>query len=334
LADGRPDLLRVSCNGKDYSVTGSSDNPERTSGSAPHVFDRRLLQLRRGRAARGSATGDAPDFLLEWVSDDIADRLSVIKRDFSRIVNLGAHTGVLGRMLRARFPSSLVVDADASPEMLAHCGSPRVVVDEEALPFADGALDLVVSGLSLQFVNDLPGALVQIRRSLRPDGLFIGAMLGGSTLRELREALTEAELDVAGGVSPRVAPFADVRDVGALLQRAGFALPVTDADVINVTYATPFDLLRDLRGMGAANALVDRRKHGATRALFMRAAEIYEDRFSNPDGRVRATFEIITMTAWSPDEGQQKPLRPGSAVSRLADALGTAERSAGDKTGR
>ncbi len=207
----------------------------------------------------------------------------------------------------------------------------RIVADEEALPFAAESLDLAVSGLALHHVNDLPGALIQIRRALKPDGLFLGAVLGGETLKELREAWLIAEDEVSGGASPRVAPFADVRDLGGLLQRAGFALPVADTDVVRVTYASPLDLMREIKAMGASNVLTARRRVPVTRKLLFRAAEVYAERFALPDGRVSATFEIITLTAWVPHESQQKPLQPGSAKARLADALGVKEQGAGEK---
>jgi SAM-dependent methyltransferase len=199
----------------------------------------------------------------------------------------------------------------------------RVVADEEALPFADNTLDLVVSALSLQAVNDLPGVLVQVRRALKPDGLFIAALLGGDSLAELRQSFAVAESELESGMSPRVAPFPDLRDMGALLQRAGFALPVTDVDRITVRYATPLGLLRDLRHMGATNPLVERRRAPLRRATLARAIAIYAERFADPDGKVRASFDIIWLSGWSPHESQQKPLRPGSAQKRLADALGT-----------
>ena len=308
----------------------SSDNHEQLGGRAPLVFDRRLLLKRRDRAAKLAASGRAPDFLLSWVADDIAERLSVIKRDFQRILNLGAHNGRVGRMLRDTFPEAVVFEADACPRMLGMCDGPAVVAEEDHLPFAHASLDLVVSGLSLQFVNDLPGALVQIRRVLRPDGLFIGAMAGGGTLHEMRSALTEAELALSGGVSPRVAPFVDVRELGGLLQRAGFALPVTDTDTVDVSYQTLFHLMRELRGMGATNVLAERRREPAPRALFFEAARIYQETFGVAEERIRATFEIVTMTAWAPDASQQQPLRPGSAKMRLADALGTIEKPSGE----
>ena len=207
----------------------------------------------------------------------------------------------------------------------------RVAADEEALPFADASLDLVVSALALQAVNDLPGMLVQIRRALKPDGLFMAALFGGDTLSELRQSFAQAEAEIEGGASPRVAPFADVRAMGALLQRAGFALPVTDTERITVRYASPLSLLRDLRRMGATNALAERRRLPLRRTTLLRAMEIYGERFADPDGKVRATFEIVWVSGWAPDASQQQPLRPGSAKTRLADALGAVEVGAGEK---
>ena len=210
----------------------------------------------------------------------------------------------------------------------------HVAADEEALPFADGALDLVVSALALQFVNDLPGTLIQIRRALKPDGLLLAALIGGDSLTELREAFAQAESEVEGGVSPRVAPFADVRELGGLLQRAGLALPVVDSDRLTVRYKSVFDLMRDLRRMGATNMLTERRRTPLRRATLQRMADIYAQRFSDADRRVRATFEIAWLSGWAPHESQQKPLKPGSAVQRLADALGTQEIPSGEKPAR
>jgi SAM-dependent methyltransferase len=209
-----------------------------------------------------------------------------------------------------------------------------VIADEEALPFRDGSLDLVVSALALQFVNDLPGVLVQIRRALKPDGLFLAALIGGETLTELRQSFAAAESEMEGGVSPHVAPFADLRDLGALLQRAGFALPVTDTDRVTVRYDSAFALMHDLRRMGATNALLDRRRTPLRRATLTRMAEIYAQRFADNDGRVRATFEIVWLSGWAPHPDQPQPLKPGSAQVRLADALGTREISTGEKAGR
>src|SRR5918999_2871716 len=221
------------------------------------IFDRRLLARRRDRAA---AHANECDFLLQRVADDVVERLDVVRRQFPVVLNLGAHHGLLGRGIRRMPGVSMVIDADLSPRLVAQCPRPRLVADEEFLPFREASLDLVLSGLSLQFVNDLPGALLQIRRALKPDGLFLAAMLGGQTLGELRHAFLLAEDEVDGGASPRVAPFADVRDLGGLLQRAGFALPVADLAPVIVRYADPFGLFRDLRAMGLTNALVDRRR--------------------------------------------------------------------------
>ena len=311
------------------SLTGHAN--EHVMSRADHdIFDRALLTRLRDRFA---AAASAHDFLWADVVEDLADRVSLIRRTFPVVVNLGAAHGLLSRRLRGLPGIDLVIDVDAAPRLLAQCDGPRVLASEELLPFKSGSLDLVVSGLSLQFVNDLPGALVQIRRALKPDGLFLGAMLGGATLHELRTALVEAEAEIEGGASPRVAPFADVRDLGGLLQRAGFTLPVADADVITVGYANALDLMRELRAMGAANVLHERRRTFLRRATLMRAAEIYAGRYSRPDGRITATFEVITLTGWAPHPSQQKPLKPGAAGKRLAAALGVAERPAGDQAG-
>jgi SAM-dependent methyltransferase len=208
-----------------------------------------------------------------------------------------------------------------------------VAADEEALPFRDGTLDLVVSGLALQFVNDLPGTLIQIRRALKPDGLLLAALAGGDTLTELRQAFAIAEAEVEHGISPRVVPFADLRDIGSLLQRAGFALPVTDVDRITARYASPLALMHDLRRMGATNPLIERSRHPLRRATLERITEVYRERFADSDGRIRATFEIVWLSGWAPHESQQQPLAPGSARRRLADALGTKELPAGEKAG-
>ncbi len=294
------------------------------------IFDRRLLIERRNRMADGA--GDH-DFLLARVADDLAERLSAINRQFPVALDLGAHHGLLGRRLRRLPGIEMVIDMEPAVRLLAQCGGPRVLADEEALPFAGESLDLVVSGLALQFVNDLPGTLLQVRRALKPDGLLLAAMLGGTTLHELRTALLAAEEEIEGGASPRVAPFADVRDLGALLQRAGFALPVADSETVTVTYADPLALMRELRAMGAANALLARKKSPLRRVTLARVLEIYADRFGLANGRIPATFEIVTLTAWAPHESQQKPLHPGSAKARLAEVLGTEERPAGESAG-
>jgi SAM-dependent methyltransferase len=291
--------------------------------SNPTIFDRRLLRARQQRArALGPET-----FLIDRVAAELGERLSVVLRTFARAVDLGTPTDAMRRVLEGNEKvASLIAAAPYNAPL-------HVTADEEALPFADGSLDLVVSALALQFVNDLPGTLIQIRRALKPDGLFLAALIGGDSLTELREAFAEAESEIEGGISPRVAPFADVRELGALLQRAGFALPVVDSDRLTVRYESVFVLMRDLRRMGATNVLTERRRTPLRRATLQRMAEIYAQRFADPDGRVRATFEIAWLSGWAPHESQQKPLKPGSARQRLADALGTKEIPTGEKPG-
>ncbi len=266
----------------------------------------------------------AADFLLERVAEDLEDRLRSILRPFERVLDLGTAGTQLTQVLAQRNPQLLVHGA---PIAQAVSAGPwlSLVADEEALPFAPESFDLITSALSLQHVNDLPGALVQIRRSLRPDGLFLACFMGGQSLTELRSALAEAEEEILGGVSPRVSPFVDLRDLGSLLQRAGFALPVTDVDTITVRYDHLFALAHDLRAMGATNALVLRDKRKINKTIFLRAAEIYAQNFSDADGRVRATFDLVWLSGWAPHESQQKPLQPGSAKMRLADALNAKE---------
>ena len=292
---------------------------------SPLIFDRQLLRARRARAAALGPAG----FLLDRVADDLAARLSAVLRTFDIAADIGTPTDAVRRALTGRVGTIVAVRPDA-----AGCNRPAVAADEEALPFRDGSLDLAVSALALQFVNDLPGTLIQIRRALKPDGLFLAAMIGGETLGELQEAFAQAESEIEGGLSPRVAPFADLRDLGALLQRAGFALPVTDVDRVTVRYATPLALMQDLRRMGATNVLAERRRKPLRRSTLARMLQVYAQRFADPDGRVRATFEIVWLSGWAPHESQQKPLKPGSAKARLADALQTQERPAGEKAGR
>jgi SAM-dependent methyltransferase len=295
--------------------------------SHPVIFDRPLLRARRARARMlGPAT-----FLIEHAAEDFAERLSAVLRDFDLAADIGTPTDVVRRAIERRVGDIVAVDPVA-----AHLAGERLAVaaDEEALPFRDASLDLVVSALALQFVNDLPGTLIQIRRALKPDGLFLAAMVGGDSLAELRAAFAEAESEIEGGVSPRVAPFADLRDLGALLQRAGFALPVADVDRVTVRYDSPLALMHDLRRMGATNALAERRRAPLRRATLRRMMEIYARNFTDADGRIRATFEIVWLSGWAPHESQQQPLAPGSAKTRLADALRTQEISTGEKAGR
>jgi SAM-dependent methyltransferase len=296
-----------------------------TPVSQMQIFDRALVARHRARAAANFA---AHDFLLARVAEDMAERLTIITRDFPLALDLGAHHGTIEKMALAADKIGRVVTSALAPEMLTAGHGARVAADEEQLPFADRSFDLVLSALSLHWVNDLPGALIQIRRALVPDGLFMGAMFGGETLIELRQALAEAEIELDGGLSPRVSPFADLRDMGALLQRAGFALPVVDSDRVTVNYTHPLKLLAELRGMGETNALRERRRTPLKRATLRRAMDIYVEKFGFADGRVPATFEIVMLAGWSPHESQQKPLQPGSATTRLADALGTVERKA------
>jgi SAM-dependent methyltransferase len=293
--------------------------------TGPTIFDRALLRVRQRRAwALGPAT-----FLLDRVAADLGERLAVVLRQFERAVDLGTPTDVVRRVLAENEKIKWIVSA--TPAAGQAGDSLHIVADEETLPFADGSLDLLASALTLQFVNDLPGALIQIRRALRPDGLLLAALIAGDSLTELREAFAQAESEIEGGVSPRVAPFADLRELGTLLQRAGFALPVVDSDRLIVRYKSVFDLMRDLRRMGATNILNERRRVPLQRATLQRLTEIYAQRFADADGRVRATFEIVWLSGWAPHESQQKPLKPGSASQRLADVLGTREIPAGEK---
>lgn len=286
--------------------------------SPPPIFDRALQRRRLARAV----TAGAADFLLAWAVDELYERLSTVNRRFTMIADIGTPLPLLAQALVARDPEALVLRLAPIPATLGAAPVLSLVGDEEALPFKPESFDLAVSALALHMVNDLPGALIQIRRSLRPDGLFLGALLGGGSLAELRQALAMAEAEVTCGASPRVAPFADVRDMGGLLQRAGFALPVADSEPLTVRYADLFALAADLRAMGATNTLALRLRRPAKRQILLRAADIYAERFSDQDGRVRATFEVIFLSGWAPHEIQQKPLPPGSAQMRLADVLG------------
>lgn len=281
------------------------------------LFDTATARQRLGRAVRSGYAG----FLLDRLAEDLDDRLGAVLRSFSTVLDFATPIPVTAPVLERRYPQARHFRLTALPEP----GGNRIVGDPELLPLAPGSLDLAVSLLSLHGVNDLPGTLIQLRRALRPDGLFVGCLFGGATLTELRQSFGQAESEIEGGVSPRVAPFAAVREAGALLQRAGFALPVADTDTLTVRYADPFSLMRDLRAMGMTNALTERRRTPLRRATLLRAAEIYVERFADPDGRVRATFEVLWLSGWVPHASQQKPLRPGSAKSRLADALGTIE---------
>jgi len=299
----------------------------------PIVFDRAAVRKHRERAATRSDGGG--DFLHREVAGRLAERLDEVRREFPHALELGCHRGALTGLLAGRAGVGTLVAADLSSACVARARDGRdgvlgVAADEEALPFAPGAFDLVVSNLALHWVNDLPGALIQIRRALRPDGLLLAALLGGETLSELRDALMAAELEVEGGASPRVSPFADVRDAGALLQRAGLALPVVDRDRIAVTYENALALMADLRAMAESNAVAERGRHFTRRGTLMRAAALYRERFADAEGRIAASFDVIYLTAWAPAATQPRPLAPGSAKGSLAEALDTREVDAGD----
>jgi SAM-dependent methyltransferase len=302
------------------------------TSAPPRLFDRDLHRRRLDRAASGYG---AADFLKARAAADAVERLEVIMREFPLAVDLGARNGAFAAALaqsEARAKVGALIETDLSAPMLAGRTGMRVQADEERLPFADESLSLVVSLLTLHWTNDLVGALIQIRQALKPDGLFIGAVLGGGTLAELRQCLTQAEAELLGGAGLRVSPFADVLDAAALLQRAGFALPVADLDRVTVRYSSALELIKDVRAMGESNVLFDRARKPLSRPVLGRAVEIYHERFSESDGRVRATFDIVSLTGWAPHPDQQQPLRPGSAKMRLADALHVKEQPAGEKS--
>lgn len=285
----------------------------------PHeIIDTGLLVDRKRRAVARAVAG--ADFLMERAAEDLAERLATVGRRFEKAAALFCVTPAARDAVLASGKADEAVRIEADAAFLG--GGEGIVATPGHVPLDPASIGLAVSLLSLQDENDIPGMLVQIRRALKPDGLFLGAMAGAGTLAELRESLLAAEAELSGGASPRVLPFADVREAGALLQRAGFALPVTDVETVTVRYATMFDLIHDLRAMGATNVLSGRSRKPTSREFFARAAAIYAERFSDPDGRVRATFSFIWMSGWAPDASQQKPLRPGSAQVSLAEALG------------
>ena len=283
----------------------------------PEIFDRALLRCRKTRAASGM--GDY-GFLLEQAAVDLADRLSIMQHRFEVCLDLGAHGDLLSERLRETGKTGRIVRAAPVPDLCGVADGACIVCDEEALPLAPASLDLVVSAVSLHMVNDLPGTLLQIRQALKPDGLFLASMLGGRSLEQLRACFAKAEVATTGGLSPRVAPFADVRQLGQLLQRAGFALPVADVDMLEVTYDSALGLMRDLKRMGVSNMLRDRRKVPMRRDTLEAAVAAYEEDFGSK-GRVPATFEIVTLTGWAPHASQQQPLRPGSARGSLKAAI-------------
>src|SRR3954464_14162230 len=274
-----------------------------TPNSAPFLFDRALLRARQRRAS----LGEPATFLLDRIAEDAAERLRAVLREFKSAADIGTPGNQVRDALIGRVPQFARIDL---PDL-----------ESEPLPLGPESLDLAVSALAFQFVNDLPGVLAQIRRALKPDGLLLAAMVGGDTLTELRQSFAAAETECEGGVSPRVAPFADLRDIGGLLQRAGLALPVTDVDRVVVRYDSAFALMQDLRRMGATNVLIERRRTPTRRATMLRMAQIYSERFADADGRIRATFDVVWLSGWAPHESQQKPLRPGSAKASLEAAV-------------
>ena len=287
----------------------------------PQIFDRDLINRRLDRAwARGPGQAQA-DFLLVRAADDLCERLSLVKRRFALAADFGSPGSQGAAALAAARQADTIIRLAPTVASLGTGDFLAAIGDVERLPVADGGLDLAVSLLALQTVNDLPGALVQMRRALKGDGYLIAATIGGETLTELRQSLTIAESEILGGSSPRVAPFVEVRALGGLAQRAGLALPVVDLDRTVVRYADMFALFADLRAMGAASALNARSRKPLRRDVLLRAASVYSERFADPDGRLRATFDFIWLAAWAPHESQPKPLEPGSATMRLADAL-------------
>ncbi|MDQ0321588.1 SAM-dependent methyltransferase [Pararhizobium capsulatum DSM 1112] len=286
------------------------------------VFDQDLIAIRRKRALK--AADDKAGFLLEIAARELAERLNVVERHFDVGVELHGYTGITAAEILATKKVGTLIRVETD-EAFSRDGHEFKAAPLETVPLGSETANLVVSPLSLHLTNDTPGVFIQIRRALKPDGLFLAAIPGSGTLQELREVLLETETEMTGGVSPRVIPFADVRDMGGLLQRAGFALPVADTETYTVRYSSLFALLKDLRAMGMTNPLAARSRNPLTRSFFLRAADLYAERFADPDGRIRATFSIIYISGWAPHESQQKPLAPGSARTRLADALGVRE---------
>lgn len=295
-------------------------SPGPSDGKCPleAIFDQALVEQNRLRTLKSS---DAPaDFLLKVAANELAERLGVIERQFDEAVEIHGYTGLVAAALQRTGKIGRMARIETDPAFAAP-GDAFAVAPLEHLPLEPASVNLAVAPLSLHLTNDTPGVFVQIRRALKPDGLFLAAIPGADTLQELRDVLLQTEVEMAGGASPRIIPFADIRDIGALLQRAGFALPVTDKETYTVRYDSIFPLMKDLRAMGMANPLVARSRKPLPRSFFLRAAELYAERYSDPDGRIRATFSIVYLSGWAPHESQQKPLKPGSAKVRLADAL-------------
>lgn len=275
------------------------------------VFDRNIIRQKRNRCVQHLKNHG---FLFDWVNNQINERLDVIKKDFPNVLQIGQRA----QLKNPKFKEVISLDCAKSLK-------PNIIADEEILPFHHDIFDLITSNLTLHSTNDLPGALIQIKNCLKPDGLFIAGLFGGETLYELRQIMAEVELKQTGGITPRIAPFADLPQMGALMQRAGFNLPVIDSEIITVTYDNVFKLMQDLRLMGESNIIRSRKKNFTTRQFFHDVNELYKEKFSEDDGRIKATFEIIFIHGWKPHESQQKPMRPGSAKNRLSDALNTDE---------
>jgi NADH dehydrogenase [ubiquinone] 1 alpha subcomplex assembly factor 5 len=282
------------------------------------IFDPARVKAHRARSA---AACDAHDFLLHEMASRIAERLLPVKRQFPRVLEIGARQGVLAGYVQGQFGIVDYVQAELSQPLLARAKGARVVASPEWLPFADDSMDMVVSIGSLHWVNDLAGTLIQIRRILKPDGLFLAMMPGGQTLQELRASLEHAELAARGGLSPRISPFIDVRDAGSLLQRAGFAMPVVDGELLDIHYAHPLKLMRELRGMGESNALLASSKGFTPCSLMMQAVDHYMQHFAVEEGRVQATIELVTLTGWKPHASQQQPAKRGSGTVPLGQVF-------------
>ena len=278
-----------------------------------NIFDRAAVRLHRDRAAPDLGQHD---FLLREVGQRLEERLRGIKRRFPRTLDLGCHRGELGNILAHRRDIKCIVNCDPSFGMAALAPGPRLVADEDSLPFQSNYFDMVMSLLSLHWVNDLPGAIIEVARCLQPDGLFLAAMFGGETLTELRRSLIQAECKTSNQSYSRVSPFCEVRDLGDLLQRAGFAMPVVDIDQIMVSYPNVLNLMKDLRGMGESNAALDRPRHFTTRSTFESAPEFYPVTIGEPNGRINARFQILYLAAWKAHAGQPQPLSPGEAQTR------------------
>ena len=295
----------------------------------PQIFDRLLVRQHRDRSADRFSDYN---FLFTEIADRLVDRLNDIRRRFTMILDLGGHEGYMSHVLASRDAGATILACDLSHRLVQQARGLKVVADEEWLPFADQRFDLVLSNLSMHWINDLPGALIQIHRTLKPDGFFLGSMFGGQTLGELRHVLMETELNHYHGSSPRISPFADVRDAGSLLQRAQLSLPVVDTEIVSVTYESLYHLISDLRGMGETNALLMRSKRPVSKSFFSQAAQHYQTLFGTSDGRIVASFQILYLAGWATHESQPRALKPGTAKTRLAHALGTTEHATGDIT--